>query len=142
MRTKLSLDYEDARHIAAAGLHAAAHEGVAVSIAVVDDTGELLHLIRMDDARGYTADLATRKARAAVRVGLPTSAIEASVRERQIPLHSDLAGAGGVPLRRGGECAGAVGVSGASAAIDERIAEAGCKALGDWFMHDQGTKSI
>ncbi len=128
MRTKFSLSFEDARTVAAACLEAAREHDVEVSIALVDDAGVLLHFSRMDGARAYTVELASQKARTSASVGVPTSTIEAMYRE-PTPSRESNVSRGGVPVQYKGQCAGAVGVSGAKPEIDEMIAQAGIAVL-------------
>ena len=122
MRTKLSLTLEDAQPMMAAALRAAETMGRAVSVAIVDDAGDLLAFARLTGARGYTIDLATRKARAAASVGAPTVIIAARSAEYT-------AGQGGLPVMMEGACAGAIGVSGALPEEDDEIGAAGIAAL-------------
>ena len=129
MRPKFSLSFEDARTVAAACLEAARQNDVEVSIAVVDDAGVLLQLSRMDGARAYTVELASKKARTSASVGVPTGVIEAMSRERPGQARESNVGRGGVPVQYRGQCAGAVGVSGAKPEIDEMIAQAGIAGL-------------
>jgi glc operon protein GlcG len=118
MRARFSLSFEDARTVAAACLEAARQHDVEVSVAVVDDAGVLVHFSRMDGARAYTVELASRKARSSASVGVPTSVIKAID-----------AGRGGFPVLHQERCAGAVGISGAKPEIDEIIAQAGIAVL-------------
>jgi glc operon protein GlcG len=127
MHFKPSLDFSSASNIVSAALACARERGVAVSIAVVDEAGELLAFSRMDGARSYTIDLASEKARGAAKLALPTSALESLGRKT----------ASGNPWMRGGkpvfcdsQCAGAIGVSGAPPEIDEAIVEQAIAALG------------
>jgi len=129
MRSKFSLTFEDAQTVAAACLQAARQHEIEVSIAVVDEAGALLHFSRMDGARTYTVELASQKARASASVGVPTGVIEAMARERPGQSRETNVGRGGVPVQYGGQCAGAIGVSGAKPEIDERIAQAGIAVL-------------
>lgn len=125
MRSRFSLDFSDAQAIAAACLESAAQQRVAVSIAIVDCAGDLLQFSRMDGARGYSVDLATKKARAAANVGVPTAIIAAMSGPG-----ADAVKAGGVPILHQGQCVGAIGISGAQTAVDESIAAAGIAAFG------------
>lgn len=125
MQSRFSLDFADAQAIAAACLESAARQGVAVSIAIVDGAGDLLQFSRMDGARTYTVDLATKKARAAANVGVATAIIAAMSGPG-----ADSVKAGGLPILHQGQCVGAVGISGAQTAVDEAIAAAGVAALG------------
>jgi uncharacterized protein GlcG (DUF336 family) len=100
---------------------------VTVSIAIVDEAGKLLHFVRMDEARAYTADLAIRKAQSSAAIGVPTSILEALAKER--PMQDVIALRGGIPFLYEGKCAGAIGVSGAKPDIDDAIATAGIAAM-------------
>jgi len=93
MHFKPSLDLSSANVLLSAALAGAGERGVAVSIAVVDDAGELLAFLRMDGARSYTVDLASEKARGAAKLGLPTSVLESLSRKT----------ASGNPWTRGGK---------------------------------------
>jgi uncharacterized protein GlcG (DUF336 family) len=124
MISKFSLDLAEAGRVLTACLAAAAQHGVAVSIAVVDDAGQLLQFCRMDGARGYTTELASRKARTAAAVGVATSIITEMSRQSPGPT-SDAAGAGGLPILHENHCIGAIGISGAKPEIDDAIAGAG-----------------
>lgn len=128
MRTKFSLTLEDADAIADGCLAAASRDGRAVCVAVVDDAGALIVLRRMDGARSFSVDLASRKARVAAIVGAPTVVIEAMQKER--PAAPDMAvSQGGWPVMHEGSCAGGVGVSGAKPEEDDAIAKAGIAAF-------------
>ena len=120
MHFKPSLDFSSAKKLLSAAVGAASERGVAVSIAVVDEAGELLAFSRMDGARSYTVELASEKARGAAKLSLPTAVLESQGRRT----------ASGNPWMRGGkpvlcdsQCAGAIGVSGAKPEVDEEIVE-------------------
>lgn len=129
MRSKFSLTFEEARTVAAACLRSAQQYAVDVSIAVVDESGALLCFSRMDGARAYTIELASQKARTSASVGVPTGVIEAMSHERPGQAREANIGRGGVPVQYQGQCAGAVGVSGAKPEVDEMIAQAGIAVL-------------
>lgn len=128
MISRFSLDQTEADRVLAACREAAARHGVAVSIAVVDDAGLLLSFGRMDGARGYTVELAGRKARVAASVGVSTSVITEMSRQSPGPASEAAVGAGGVPILHRQICVGAIGVSGARPEIDDAIATAGAAA--------------
>ncbi|HXQ11548.1 MAG TPA: heme-binding protein [Caulobacteraceae bacterium] len=125
MRMEPSLEFADAEAIAVACRAAAEHAGASVAIAVVDDAGGLLHLQRLDGAKAHAADLAHRKARTAAALGLSTAILEQMARAGRLPPTDLLALGGGLPVLKDGQCAGAVGVSGATSDIDEQVAAAG-----------------
>jgi glc operon protein GlcG len=89
-----------------------------------------LRLVRMDGARGFTADLATRKARTSSSLGVSTSVLEILYKDRPLSSQDLIATKGGLPVLHDGQCSGAIGISGALPDIDEQIAVAGVGALG------------
>ncbi len=125
MRPIPLLELADVRAIVAAAQQAAEEHldalGPArVSIAVVDGGGHLLLLERRDGASAASGETALAKARMAALNGKPTAEQEAAIngeRPALLQLASILgqpavAMAGGIPLRIGADCLGAIGVSG------------------------------
>ena len=92
--------------------------------------------LRMDAARFGTITVSTNKAFTAAAFGIPTTVFTGLVQPGQ-PLYgfADAAGGriaafgGGVPLVRGDEVLGAIGVSGGSVDQDQDVATAGAAAL-------------
>ncbi len=129
MSTHLSLQH--AQRCIAAAIAEAQRQRLAVCVAVVDAHANLLAFVRMDDSVPGAIDLAQRKARSAALFRLPSGELGRLAGPGQ-PLWSieqsngGLARfAGGMPLGDAGvSCLGGVGVSGASAAQDQSIAEA------------------
>jgi glc operon protein GlcG len=128
MISKSSLDFAEAGRALAACRDAAAEHQVRVSIAIVDEAGQLLQFGRMDGARAYTAELASRKARTAASVGIATSIITEMSWHSPGPASEAAVGAGGVPILHEHKCIGAIGVSGAKPEIDDLIAVAGASS--------------
>jgi glc operon protein GlcG len=132
MRTKLTLDLADARAIAAAAqAYAEAHE-LPVSIAVVDESTYLQHLIRMDGAPYTSAEGAIEKARTAAEGGHPTTFFEEPLnagRYSMLKMPHIYPVEGGIPVIVDGRCAGAIGVAGALPELDAMIADAGLQAF-------------
>jgi uncharacterized protein GlcG (DUF336 family) len=129
MQTTLTISADEAERASIACVAAARERSLSISVAVVDSAGQTLRLQRMDGAKGFTADLALRKARTATTVGVPTAALAASLNGR--PLHSAelIAVGGGAPVLVDGSCAGGIGISGASPEQDEAILKSGLDAL-------------
>ena len=123
-----TLTVDDAERVLDASFAAARAAGVAVTIAIVDGGGTLLALRRMNGARAYTADLATRKARTAAAIGVGT-AVLASLYKDKAPPAEMMTLPGGVPVLSDKLTAGAIGISGATTEIDEAIAAAGLAVL-------------
>jgi glc operon protein GlcG len=131
--TKRVLTLDAARRIAAAAEAEARRNSWNVSVAVVDDGGQLLLFHRMDDTKLVAIDIAIRKARTAVFFQGPTKALEEEVaggRTALLPIAGFMPLEGGVPLVVEGKVIGAVGVSGVTGAQDAQCAHAGAKALG------------
>lgn len=133
MRSRPYLSLDDARRIAgAAEAEAKAHQW-AVTIAVVDDGGHLLWLQRLDGAPPVSAEIAPAKARTAALGRRESKVYEDMINQGRVSFLSApaLAGMleGGVPIVVGGDCVGAVGVSGVKSTEDAQIARAGIAAL-------------
>lgn len=97
------------------------------AVAVVDDGGNLLYLLRLDNTFPAGSYVAMDKARTAATFRMPTRNLEDAVKNGRTSLVavSEMTPlAGGVPIVIDGHIVGAVGVSGAaSAAQDEELAK-------------------
>jgi uncharacterized protein GlcG (DUF336 family) len=104
-----------------------------VVIAVVDDGGHTVLLVRLDGAQWSSLSTAVEKARAAVAWKRPSRLLEESVNTGRTAFLSISQGMallqGGVPIEVEGVIVGAVGVSGVKASDDEVVALAGVNAL-------------
>src|ERR1700739_1781804 len=114
MQSKPVLTLDDVKKIAAAAEAEALKNKWAVTIAVVDDGGHLLWLQRLDGAAPITAQIA------------PAKADTPAPRRRESKVYEDMINGGrmsflsvpalqgllegGVPIVKGGQCLGAVGV--------------------------------
>lgn len=134
MRTKQALTLDDVKKIAAAAEAEALAHKWAVSIAIVDEGGHLLWLQRLDGAPVTSAMIGPSKARTAALGQRETKIYEDVINNGRYSFLSapDLDGLleGGVPIMVGGDCVGAVGVSGVKSNEDAQIAKAGIAALG------------
>lgn len=121
MTLKQALAYAD-RAIAKAN-----ELGLAISLVVVDEFGQLVQLDRMDGAPLMSPDIAEAKAVTALNFKSATSqvakmspeemkAVQEVVHFRIVPLP------GGLPILDGKEVLGAIGISGANGAQEEAIA--------------------
>ena len=134
MQTKSVLTLSDVRAIAqAAEAEALAHQW-AVTIAIVDDGGHLLWLQRLDGAAPISAHIAPAKAHTAALGRRDSKVYEDMINQGRAAFLSapTIEGLleGGVPVIVGGQCVGAVGVSGVKSSEDAQIARAGIAALG------------
>ena len=131
MKTKPALELADVKSIAAAAEAEALKHNWAVSIAIVDDGGHLLSLIRGDGAPPVSAEIAEMKAHSAAVARRSTKVSEDRIASRpalvKMPV---LPVQGGVPILHEGQCVGGIGVSGVASHEDEQVANAGLAALG------------
>jgi uncharacterized protein GlcG (DUF336 family) len=131
------LTLDDAMKVISAAQKKAAAIGQPMNVAVADGGGNLVAHIRMDGAwlgsidisikKAFTArafDIATRDLAPLAQPGADFYGINTSNQGRIMIF------AGGIPLRRGGEVVGAIGVSGGSGEQDQTVAEAGAAAFG------------
>lgn len=121
-----------ARKIVAAAEAEATKRGLGVVIVVVDDSGTVIELTRMDTAQLASVNVGIGKARTAAIYRRPSRVFEEQIRDGRVAALA-LADAtplqGGIPVQIGGRVVGAVGVSGDSPQVDEEIATAGAKAI-------------
>ncbi len=134
MKSKAVLEFSDVQAMASAAAAEAAKHGWAVTIAIVDDGGHLLHLQRLDGAAPISAHIAPAKAHTAALGRRETKIYEDMINGGRFSFLSapDLKGMleGGVPILKDGQCLGAVGVSGVKSTEDAQIARAGLAAIG------------
>jgi glc operon protein GlcG len=127
-----TLSLSAARAIIAAAEREADARGVGVVTVVVDGSGNVIQLSRMDAAQVASVEVGIGKARTAAIFRRPSRVFEEQVRNGRVAALA-LAGAtplqGGVPVVIDGAVVGAVGVSGDAPQVDEEIAIAGANAL-------------
>lgn len=134
MKTKHVLELADIKSIAAAAEAEALKNNWAVTIAIVDDGGHLLHLSRLDGAAAMSAHIAPAKAHTAALARKETKVYEDIINNGRTAFLSapEIKGMleGGVPIIKDGQCLGAVGVSGVKSVEDAQVARAGIAAIG------------
>ena len=134
MKSKAMLEFSDVQAMASAAAAEATKNAWAVTIAIVDDGGHLLHLQRLDGAAPISAHLAPAKANTAALGRRETKIYEDMINGGRFSFLSapDLKGMleGGVPIIKDGQCMGAIGVSGVKSTEDAQIARAGLAAIG------------
>ena len=132
MLTKPVLTVAETTKILDAARAEAEKNNWAVTIAVADDGGHLLSLLRLDGCAPVGAYIAPEKARTAALGRRESKVYEDLINGgRTAFLSAPLAGTleGGVPVIVDGQVIGAVGVSGVKADQDAQIAKAGAAAL-------------
>jgi glc operon protein GlcG len=129
-RPMLTLD--DCRKLSAAAEAEARKNNWNVCIAILDDGGHLLHLVRMDGASPANARIAVGKGRTAAESRRSTAAWEERIKEGRhamLGMPGITPVQGGLPIVAEGVCIGAVGVSGVASHEDEQIGRAGIDAV-------------
>lgn len=139
MFQKETIDFEEARRAVDAIL---AEQGKdpnkrPISIAVVDDNGDLLAFARMTGGRTRTGDVAMKKAYTSVMSRSNSGAFAERLKQqgRSVADMGDpkmIGVQGGVVIMKPGTdvCLGGIGVSGLAAPEDEALAEKGVQAMG------------
>jgi glc operon protein GlcG len=122
---KKVLTLAGAQRIVEAALAVAKSNRLRQSIAVVDDGGNLMAFVRMDDAQLAGVQMAVGKARTALLFQGPSKGFAdriAAGHLNVLALPDMLPADGGQPIVVGGKIVGAVGVSGASPTQDGQTA--------------------
>lgn len=108
-------------------------KGWKLSIAIVNEEGNLVAFQRGDDAYSASIEAAIAKAKSANGFRRSTTAFVQGIKDGRNGLLSVpgvVAIEGGLPLTLDGHHVGAIGVSGARSTEDEEAANAGAKAVG------------
>jgi uncharacterized protein GlcG (DUF336 family) len=126
----------DAKRVIEAAEVKAREIGQPMNIAVVDRGGNLVAHVRMDNAWIGSIDISINKAWTARAFDITTKDLgENSQSGNQFfGIHASNHGkvmifAGGIPLKRGDQVIGGIGVSGGSGKQDHAVAEAGASAF-------------
>ena len=127
MQTKHYLTLSDAEFLLNAVYEYALEHGFNVSIAVVDESGTLLAMKRLDGASPMTANLAIEKAKCSAMSRRPTKLFEDIIKGGQMGFLTmeTFSGMleGGEPIIYEGQLVGAMGVSGVKSFEDAEIAQ-------------------
>ena len=133
----MKLTEKETRAAVDAGIAEARKIGRAVTIAVVDGSGYLLNLLRMDGAGFLSPQIAEAKAFSAAAMGRPIADLAQRAKAKPETWNAFagvgrtqlIPGQGGLPVLAGKEVVGAVGISGGSGEEDEAICKAAVDAI-------------
>jgi len=132
----MTVTLADARRVIAAAERKAEEIGQAMNIAVVDNGGNLVAHARMDRAWLGSVDISINKAWTARAFEISTKELAQNSQsgDQFFGIHASNHGrvmifAGGIPLKRGDQVVGGVGVSGGLGKQDQAVAEAGAAAF-------------
>ena len=118
-----------AKTIAEAALAECKDKGFNTAVAVVDRAGQVLVILRDENATAQQAEMARRKAYTARMFRMPTLDFQKRTADPKYAAQRDVADilalGGGVPIQIGNDIIGGVGSSGSSQEQDDACARAG-----------------
>ena len=126
------LDLAAIKTMAAAAEADAAKRNVKVTICIMDESANLLFLLRGDGTTLNTIQFAQRKARHAALYGRPSKMAADQLKNGSMGVlvyPDSFPNQGGLPIKVDGLTIGSIAASGAASEIDEAIAQAGIDAL-------------
>jgi len=122
-----------AKTIAEAALGACKTKGFNTAVAVVDRAGQVMVILRDEQATAQQADMARRKAYTARMFRTSTLEFQKRTSDPKYAAQRDVADilalGGGVPIQAGDDIIGGVGSSGSSQETDDACAKAGVAAV-------------
>jgi uncharacterized protein GlcG (DUF336 family) len=135
LSSKPVITLEIARALAAAAESRIAENGFSMFVAIVDDAGTPLLVVRHNDAQPASYEVAVEKASVAARFRRATKGFEDRIlkdgRVNLFTLPGIVAVEGGLPLVVDGRVVGAIGVSGGTGVEDGQVAKAAADALSE-----------
>jgi len=136
MLSETTLAHDDARKALDAMAAACAAKGLKAVLAVADNHGELIGLLRLAGAPLASVQIAANKAYTAARERKPSREVGRASKDPANGFEMSYFGdprftgwGGGLPVFAGGACVGAVAVSGLTEDEDVELAEIGVKAI-------------
>jgi uncharacterized protein GlcG (DUF336 family) len=131
--TQRNLSLHMAKTIAEAALAACKAKGFSTAVAVVDRAGQVMVILRDEQATAQQAEMARRKAYTARMFRTTTLEFQKRTSEPNYAAQRDIADilalGGGVPIQAGTDIIGGVGSSGSSQENDDACAKAGVAAV-------------
>jgi uncharacterized protein GlcG (DUF336 family) len=135
--TQRNLSLGLAKTIAEGALAECKSKGFNTAVAVVDRAGQIMVLLRDEEATAQQAEMARRKAYTARMFRTTTLEFQKRTSEGAYAAQRDVADilalGGGVPIRVGNEVIGGVGSSGSSQEQDDACAKAGIAKVADFL---------
>jgi uncharacterized protein GlcG (DUF336 family) len=127
------IGFEQAKRVMAAAEAEAIKNNWSMAIVILDSTGHIVMLHRLDNTQYGSIAVAEDKARSALYFRRPTKVFEELVAQGGLGLRTlALRGAspleGGIPIIADGKIIGTIGVSGATSVQDGQVAKAGVDA--------------
>jgi glc operon protein GlcG len=132
LNTKVVLSNKVAKQIAELVEQEAVKNKLNVSIAIVNDAGQLIYFTKMDDSHNASTEISIAKAKSAALFKRDTKVLKDGLDQGNfgiLALPNAIATEGGVQLIYQGKSIGAIGVSGATSEEDGKIAKVGADFL-------------
>jgi glc operon protein GlcG len=126
------VNLEQATKAVEAAVAEAKKNGLLMAVAVVSNSGFLVHFSKMDQTQFASVQIAIDKGKAAAQFRRPTKVFEDRANGGSpsvLSLHGVVASEGGVPLMRDGKVIGAIGCSGGTSAQDGDACKAGAATI-------------
>ncbi len=124
-----------AKSIAEATIAACQSKGYHTAAAVVDRAGQVIVILRDEQATAQTAEMARRKAYTARAFRMATLDFQKRTMDPKYAAQRDVADilalGGGVPIQMGDDIIGAIGSSGSTQEMDDSCAKAGVAKVAD-----------
>jgi glc operon protein GlcG len=129
-----AIGLENAKKVAGPAIAEAVKNNWAMAVAIVDPSGNLVYYEKMDNTQLGSANVAIDKARSAALFKRPTKTYQDALAAggdgmRILRLPGAMPIEGGIPILMDGKIAGAIGVSGGTAAQDGQCAKTGADAV-------------
>jgi glc operon protein GlcG len=126
------VNLEQAAKAVEAAIAEAKKAGTLTAVAVVSNSGFLVHFSKMDQTQFASIEIAIDKAKAAATFRRPTKTFEDRANSggvNVLSLRGVVASEGGIPLMRDGKVIGAIGCSGGTSAQDGQACKAGADTI-------------
>jgi uncharacterized protein GlcG (DUF336 family) len=126
------VNLEQATKAIEAAVAEAKKNGLLMAVAVVSNSGFLVHFSKMDQTQFASVQIAMDKAKAAATFRRPTKVFEDRANgggPSVLSLHGVVASEGGIPLMRDGKIIGAIGCSGGTSQQDGQTCKVGADTI-------------
>jgi glc operon protein GlcG len=126
------VNLEQATKAVEAAVAEAKKNGLLMAVAVVSNSGFLVHFSKMDQTQFASVQIAVDKAKAAATFRRPTKVFEDRANGGSpsvLSLHGVVASEGGIPLMRDGKVIGAIGCSGGTSQQDGATCKVGADTI-------------
>src|SRR5947209_9249291 len=126
------VNLEQATKAVEAAVAEAKKNGLLMAVAVVSNSGFLVHFSKMDQTQFASVQIAIDKAKAAATFRRPTKVFEDRANGGSpsvLSLHGVVASEGGIPLMRDGKIIGAIGCSGGTTQQDGQPCKVGADTI-------------